>query len=149
MTTAYALLLARCGLSLREAAEFHGVRADTIKSWSSGRRTAPDGAVAELRELYARIERAAAEAIKLARKRRATELELGLASDDHEARSIGWPCVGAQAAAFGLVAARLNILVKIVPRGSTVATAAAADVHDHRPCVQQPEKLTSRHAPRR
>jgi hypothetical protein len=59
-------------------------------------------------------------------------IELGLASDDAEAKSIGWPCVGAQAAALGVGAALIDNPVTIVPRGSTAATAAAADRHDRR-----------------
>lgn len=134
MTTAYALLLDRCGLSQREAAAFHGVRLDTVKSWSSGRNRAPAGAIEELRALYARIERAATEALAqiaaLARSHcEPAEIELGLASDDHEAQALGWPCVGAHAAVLGLIAARAGLPVRIVPHGSTAASAAAADAH--------------------
>jgi hypothetical protein len=127
----YALLRERCGLSIREAADFHAVPEDTIKSWSNGRRRPPDGVVAELRNLYQRIENAAHEAIKLIEDDE-VELELGIAADDIEARSLGWPCVGAQAASLGLVVALLDNAVVIVPRGATVATAAAADIHDRR-----------------
>lgn len=55
-----------------------------------------------------------------------------IAIDDAEAQSIGWPCVGAQAAALGVGAALIDNPVTIVPRGSTAATAAAADRHDRR-----------------
>ena len=130
MTTTYALLLDRCGLSIREAAEFHDVRLDTVKSWSAGRNGVPPGAMAELRELYAKIETAAAEGLKVIREQRAKEVELGLASYDHESQSLGWPCVGAHRAVLGLVAARAKGVVMIVPRGSTAATAAASDAHD-------------------
>lgn len=130
MTTAYALLLARCGLSLQEAAAFHDVRLDTVKSWSSGRNRAPDGVIAELRELYDRIEDAAHQAVAvIERGGDSGEVELGLASDDAEAQSLGWPCVGAHKAVLGLVAAMIDNHVTVVPRGSTVATAAAADAH--------------------
>ena len=55
--------------------------------------------------------------------------EFGLASDDEEARSLGWPCVGAhRAVARILWESGLDIVV--VPRGSTIATAAAADADD-------------------
>ncbi len=60
-------------------------------------------------------------------------IELGIASDDHEARTIGWPCVGAQRASIALVVARgtpHGLRFHVVPRGSTVATAAAADAHE-------------------
>lgn len=133
MTTTFSLLCDRCGLSLGEAADFLRVRPDTIRSWSSGRRGAPDGAIMQLRALYAQIDRAAGEAAKLARKQASgATVELGLASDDREARSLGWPCVGAQAASLGIAAARLKKDVVIVPRGSTLATAGAADAHDKR-----------------
>jgi hypothetical protein len=59
-------------------------------------------------------------------------IEIGLAADDHEAQALGWPCVGAQEAMLGLVVARCRRPVRIVPRGSTVATAAATDAHDGR-----------------
>ena len=134
MTTTFALLCDRCGLSSREAAEFLEVRPDTIKSWSSGRRDAPPGTVDRLRALYAKIERAAdalsalvAEQINASKP--PTMIEFGLATDA-EARSLGWPCVGAQSAALGIAAARAIVPIVIVPRGTTLATAAAADHHD-------------------
>ena len=55
MKTLYAACLARLGLSLAEAAALHGVRLDTVKSWSSGRNRAPDGVWADLREREALI----------------------------------------------------------------------------------------------
>jgi len=129
----YALLRDRCGLSLREAAEFHGTSENSVMSWSAGRRNPPAGIIAELRALYAQIETAAADLVTLAREAGPeVEIELGLAADDAEARSIGWPCVGAHAAALGLAAARLDNQVRIVARGTTLATAAAADLNDRR-----------------
>jgi hypothetical protein len=131
LTTAYALLLDRCGLSQREAAAFHDVRLDTVKSWSSARNNPPAGVIEELRGLYARIARAAAEAVAAigAGATPAEAVELGIAVDDQEAQSLGWPCVGAHAAVLGLVAAQCRLAVSIVPRGCTPATAAAADAH--------------------
>jgi hypothetical protein len=130
MITAYALLLDRCGLSHREAANLHGVRPDTVKSWSAGRNPAPDRVIADLRDLYGRIERAAEEALRLIASRPATDdVELSLVNDDAEAQSLGWPAVGAQAAMLGLVAARGVRPMRIVSRGSTPASAAAAQAH--------------------
>ena len=129
--TAYDLIRQRCGLSQKEAAAFHDARRDTVNSWCSGRRSAPPGAIAELRALYGAIEKAAAETLtSILAAEGLDRVELGIASDDHEARSLGWPCVGAQAAVLGLVVARSKRPIAIVPRGSTVATAAAADAHD-------------------
>jgi hypothetical protein len=131
MSTFHALIQA-CGLSLREAAEFLNAREDTIKSWSSGRRSTPDGALAELAGLAARIVKSAHEGLAEIDRHETAEIELGLACDDYEAQALGWPCVGAHRACLGLVAAwaiQAGHHVKIVPRGSTVATAAAADRH--------------------
>lgn len=134
MTTAFTLLSQRCGLSLREAANFLGVRIDTVKSWSSGRNPAPAGVIDELRRLYGRIEGAAEAAIQqiedVATDAGQPEtVEMGISADDHEAQSLGWPCVGAHAAVIGLVAAWADVPIVIVPRGSTVATAGAADAN--------------------
>jgi len=53
--TLYAACLARLGLSQSEAAAVHGVRLDTVKSWSSGRNPVPQGAWDDLRALEERI----------------------------------------------------------------------------------------------
>lgn len=123
MTSAYDLLRQRCGLSQQEAADLHKVRLDTIKSWCSDRRHAPGGVIDELRRLYEKIN---AEAVRLVAKASKTdpdlEIELGLAADDAEAQAIGWPCVGAHAAAIGLVIARIRNPVVIEPYGSTPAS---------------------------
>ena len=129
MKSTYGLLRERCGLSIVEAAAFHHVSDDTVKAWSSGRRKAPDGVIQELRNLYDTIETAAVNIARMIDDDTG-EIELGLAADDHEAQSIGWPCVGAQAASIGLAACYLDNDVIIVPRGSTIATAAAADTHE-------------------
>jgi hypothetical protein len=138
MTTLFDLLAQACGLSQREAADFLRVRLDTIKSWASGRRQAPQDALAELAALANRIDTAAAEALAQIEKMVAqhgvpAEIDLGVAADDAEAQSIGWPCVGAQCASFGLVVARgtkRGYRFRVSPRGSTVATAAATDAHE-------------------
>lgn len=130
MITAYALLLDRCGLSHREAAELHGVRLDTVRSWASARNRTPPGVMTELRTLHAQIEAAAAQALAvIAQAPAEAEIELGLASDDAEARALGLPAVGAHAALLGLVVAQTDRAVRIVPRGSTSGSAAAADAH--------------------
>jgi DNA-binding transcriptional regulator YiaG len=82
MTSVYDLLRRRCGLSQQEAADFHKAALGTVKSWCSGRRNAPEGVLAELRTLYAQIERAAR----------------------NDARLAKLPCQGAQDAARGLAA---------------------------------------------
>jgi len=128
--TLFALLLQVCGLSHREAAELHGVRLDTIRSWSIGRNRVPAGVIAELRALYATIRSAADLAIDtLVEAASDGEIEIGYPADDHEARALGFPCVGAWRAMAALVAAETDRSVALVPRGSTPATAGAADAH--------------------
>ena len=131
------LLIDACGLSQREAAEFLGVRIDTVKSWHRiNPPQARPGVLAELRALHAIQRRAAAHLIVQVRETtraygEAEMVEIGLSTDDHEARSLGWPCVGAHRMAIALAAARLTgMQIVLVPRGSTIATAIAADAHD-------------------
>lgn len=134
--TLYNLLRQLCGLSQREAAEFHGVSIRSVEGWGFGKRggeaiDAPEGVIADLRLLYAQIEAAAAAAVvEIKRQKPAGEIELGIAKTDKEARSLGLPCVGAHATLLAIVAARLDMPVRIVPRGSTKATRTAAFVHD-------------------
>jgi hypothetical protein len=60
-------------------------------------------------------------------------VELGLSVDDHEAQSLGWPTASAHATVISRMTALLPLdlidRIVIVPRGSTVATAAAAEQH--------------------
>lgn len=55
MRTLYAACVSRLGMSLPEAATYHNVRLDTVKSWSSGRNQPPAGVWAELRAYEAEI----------------------------------------------------------------------------------------------
>jgi hypothetical protein len=133
VATLFSLLVQACGLSHREAADILRVRPDTVKSWSSGRNRTPDAVLEELAALAARIEKATAEALAQIETAAAqhgvpAEIELGVASDDAEAQFIGWPCVGAQTACLALVVARgikRGYRFRVIPRRSTVATAAA------------------------
>ena len=60
----------------------------------------------------------------------AGQIELGYAVDDAEAQSMGWPCASAQWASLGIIAAGTDRHITLVPRGTTVATAAAADARE-------------------
>lgn len=62
----YRTLREDCGLSIAEAADFHGVREGAIKAWE--RKGPPSGAAGELATLRARIESAAAAALEQARR---------------------------------------------------------------------------------
>jgi hypothetical protein len=121
-----------CGLSVGEAAAFLGASENTVLSWRRGRRGYPPGVIAELRTLYRSLDHAAGQTIArvLAMPDPPDEIRLGIAADDHEARSLGLPCVGAHEALLGMIAARLDRRVVIVPRGSDPATAAAIDARE-------------------
>jgi hypothetical protein len=130
--TPFALLLGTAGLSHREASDFLQVRLDTIHTWSSGRNNCRPAVLAELRDLIQKQERAAREAIAQIEQVRsqhpAAEIELGYPTDDYEAKGLGWPCVGAwRAMAARVVVAALP--VRLEPRGSSLATAAAIEAH--------------------
>lgn len=109
----------------------HNVRLDTVKSWCAGRARAPVGVIAELRALYARQHQAASQALQMIAERpEVREIELGYAVEDVEAQSLGWPCAAAQWASFGMVIAQTDRNITLVPRGTTVATAAAAEARE-------------------
>lgn len=137
--TPFALLVSLAGLSHREAAAFHRVRLDTIRSVSTGRRSrASDGMITELRRLIAAQERAAAENIAvIAARLTAAEaagqpldaVVIGFPSDDHEAQALGFPCVGAWQAMAARVVAWSPVPVRLVARGADLATAGASAAH--------------------
>jgi len=109
--TPYALLLRLSGLSQREAAAFHDVRPDTVKSWSGGRNRAPGGAMDELRELIARQELSAEADLAKLRKLTAEHghpdiLSLTFQNGD-------WPCESAAGMALARVIAKIRHPVEI------------------------------------
>lgn len=57
--TTFKSALSICGLSQRQAAEFFGVSVSSVKDWSSGRATPPEGVWRLLAELFERIQDAA------------------------------------------------------------------------------------------
>lgn len=139
MTSLFSLLRHICGLSQKEAAAFLDTRLDTIRSWDIARRNPASAVISDLADLAARIDAAADEAVEQIADIAADlgpggTVELGLAADDYEAQSLGWPSLGAHKAVIGLTAVRAlaeGHAIEIVPRGSTTATAAAIEIHDH------------------
>ena len=123
----FAILMNLAGLSQREAAAFLKVSPSSVDKMARGVRNAPDGVIDDLRDLIDKQETAADEALALIDEQDADEIELGYPTDDHEAQSLGWPCVGAWKAMAARVIAGCDIQVRLVPRGSTPSTAAAID----------------------
>jgi hypothetical protein len=121
--TPFAVLIERCGLSQREAAEFLKVRLDTVKSWCAGRNTAKPAVLAELRRLYANIQ-GAAETLAQSNQRLLTRqrergiqqlgIVFGVAETDGVARVYGFPSKGPYMAAVGLALLHLPDDVTIV-----------------------------------
>ena len=128
--TPFAALTKLAGLSIREAGEFLSVPLNTANKWAQGARGAPPGVIDELVALITRQGIAAREALAMIAAGDMDEIELGYPADDHEALSLGWPCVGAWGAVSGRIIAGSKCPVRLVPRGATVATAAAADERD-------------------
>ena len=139
MTTPFKMLRSLAGLSQREASDFLSVRLETIKAWETGRKSqAPASVLTELRDLIDLIDQGADNALdvileKIERTAGSDKaiIELGYCVDDHEAQSLGLPCVGAHNALLARVIAGApdNVTIELVPRGSTPGTAAAIDQH--------------------
>jgi hypothetical protein len=101
-----------------------------------GKSVTPPGVVLEMANLVHNQWNAAVQSVSQAQALvrqhgTPTQIPLGFPADDHEARSMGWPTVSAWQAMAGLALAdmprELLPLVRLVPRGSTPATAAAID----------------------
>jgi hypothetical protein len=71
--TTFSSAIRLCGLSRREAADYFGVRLDTVGSWSSGSNPVPPGVWDMLADLWRRIEDAAEEVKKAAEETQANK----------------------------------------------------------------------------
>ena len=119
-----------CGLTHGECASYLNVRPDTVKSWSSGRRTAPPSAEAQLIALWSRIEDTASVTVEAVASQIAEHaslgppsgFEIGIPQSQAEAIELGWPSVGCCHRVAALVASRVGVPLTLVERGSTVAT---------------------------
>ena len=101
MNLKFPALRVAAGLSQQDAADLLGVRLDTVKQWSSGRRSAPPNVLSRLKALLAAQEE---EVARLAASFRTgvIEFERALADSDDEARALGWP----SAAVYNVIVAR-------------------------------------------
>ena len=123
-------LLKNTGLSNRESAAFLKVSVDTVKSWASGRRTCPQGVLIELCSLIEKQKICAKNVINIIKFNADVEnYELGFCCDDDEAQRLGFPFKSAHDAVLRMVLLDLKyydiLKIKLVPRGSTLPTAAA------------------------
>lgn len=131
----FRILAESTGLSLQEAADF--LRADerTVRRWLEGENP-PTETLTQMFTLIDRQARAAAESIRVIEARLATAamlafIDLGISTDDHEAQSLGWPTASAHGAVIRRVVVTLphslRHLIRIVPRGSTIASAGISE----------------------
>ena len=133
----YKALLDVSGFTQKGAADFHSVRLDTVKSWCGGRNQAPVGVISALADLIERMSTAIDEAIAQIDEMQTQHgspqtIELGFCADDFEAEALGWPSASVHSRVIGTIAASATAAgydVKIAPRGSTPATAAAVDAN--------------------
>jgi hypothetical protein len=109
MTNVYNLLREACGISQAEAAEFvHRTRLDSVKSWCSDRRNAPQGVINDLQKLAREIRNAGMDYAAFLKKHSKGDVYIiGLPSDERDARSCGFPSVGAQMRAVAIAVAQL------------------------------------------
>lgn len=146
MLTSLAVLLDRCGLSRQEAADYLGRSLDTVKSWVSGRNPTPPDVTREFIRLYATIEKAVEAALeRFARYPAGTAIKLMLAPDLEEAQELGWPTIGTQAAALGLIVARCPHHVEVNDISASLGrTFFAGDFHGLKLStdgIKKPEKV--------
>ena len=109
MTNVYNLLREACGISQAEAAEFvHGTRLDSVKSWCSDRRTAPQGVINDLQKVAREIQSAGTDYAALLKKTSKGDVYvIGLPRDEQDARSCGFPSIGAQMRAIAVAISHL------------------------------------------
>lgn len=120
MSSVYNLLRESCGLSQSEAADFvHEVRLDTVKSWSSDRRPAPQFAVNKLQSLMRTIRHAGekfAEDLKM--RSQGNVFIIGYAHDDVDARACGFPSLSSQMHSIAIAISLLpdDAEIRLMPR---------------------------------
>ena len=124
-------LISASGLSLTEAAKFLNAPHKNITRWANGALEPPVGVTKELAKLIHKQNEAVKQTLDLIGQSKSVgEYEIGCPSDQIEANDMGWPTVSAFKIVAGRVIAEAQVNIKVVPRGSTVGTAAAADIQD-------------------
>jgi hypothetical protein len=122
-----------CGLTHEECAAYLEVRLDSVKSWSSGRRSVPPGVGEKMIKLWREMEEEASKIVdgieaqleELADQGSPEMVEFGIPAAREEAKELGWPAVGCFLRIAALVAANIEVPLELVERGSTPASRAA------------------------
>jgi hypothetical protein len=131
MTSVYNLLREACGISQAEAAELHGTRLDTVKSWSSDRRPAPGWAINHLQSLHRRVHAAGINYAETMKRQSGggNVFTLRLARSDDDARWSGFPSLGAQKLALAIAISQLPDDAEIMIVDSGVVPALKLPPH--------------------
>jgi hypothetical protein len=120
MSSIYNLLRESSGLSQAEAGDFvHEVRLDTVKSWSSDRRPAPQFAINQLQSLLRTMRSAGEQYAKdLKARSKGNVFIIGHAHDDKDARVCGFPSLNAQTHAIAIAISLLpdDADIRLTPR---------------------------------
>lgn len=126
----FSTLRAATGLSLFETAAYLNVSQKNVERWVDGVREPPEGVINEMSELVAMQTKAVERQLSFMKMHGVKQAEIGYPVDDEEAKSMGWPCVGAVKVVLGHIIAGSEALITLVPRGSTSGTAAAIDARE-------------------
>lgn len=127
----FTCLLSASGLSTSEAAEFLNVSRKNVTRWANGTLEPPVGVTKGLEKLIQKQNEAVKQTLDLIGQAKGVSgYEIGCPTDGTEAKDMGWPTVSAFKMVAGRIIAEATGVIKVVPRGSTVGTAAAADVQD-------------------
>lgn len=136
MSNVYNLLREACGISQTEAAEFvHGTRLDSVKSWCSDRRTPPQGVIGDLQRLARGIQNAGSSYADLLRRTNKGDVYIiGMPSDQQDARSCGFPSIGAQMRAIA-------VAISLLPENSEIRMVERVRGAIPAPVLQQEDTL--------
>lgn len=127
-------MLARCGLSQTDAADYLEVEARTVRRWIEGSFRPKEEQWQRLLDLCASQDRAAEEMLRILREQTKQhgaphEITVRLSRTQADADRLGWPCVGAHLAVLRRVAEWAPRSVKILavyPGEDEAADTAAA-----------------------
>ena len=103
--TPFSMLLHAGGFPPKEAARILEVREDTVRQWIKGRREPPIDALIAMATYVAHQVSVADEVIEQVVQDTEDSVELGIATDDAEAQSLGWPSALAQHRVIGRITA--------------------------------------------
>lgn len=132
--TPFATLIIASGLSYPEVGAILGTSKETVRDWARGKSRTPDEALTWVhclaRAMQARADALVATLDDLQNGHGLpATIEIAHTTDDHEAQANGFVNTNHERACIGLALARLPPehlrAVRLVPRGSTVAVAAA------------------------